>query len=43
MAIAVAPGPDKDREERPFTIAAAIALGVVIGLFVYAMLDAYLF
>ena len=42
MAIAVAPGHDKDREERPLTIAAAIALGVVIGLFVYAMLDAYL-
>jgi hypothetical protein len=40
VAIAVAPGPDK--EDRPFTIAAAIALGVVIGLFVYAMVDAYL-
>ncbi len=42
MAIAVTPGPDRDGEDRPFTIAAAIALGIVIGLFVYAMVDAYL-
>lgn len=42
MAIAVTPGPDRNREDRPFTIAAAIALGIVIGLFVYAMVDAYL-
>ena len=41
MAIAVQPGPDKNRDERPLTIAAAIALGIVIGLFVYAMVDAY--
>jgi hypothetical protein len=43
MAIAVAPGPDRDqRVERRLTIGAAIALGIVIGLFVYAMVDAYL-
>jgi hypothetical protein len=42
MAIAVAPGPDNDREDRPFTILAAITLGIVIGLFLYAMADAYL-
>lgn len=41
MAIAVTPGPDPEREDRPFTIAAAIALGIVIGLFLYAMVDAY--
>jgi hypothetical protein len=42
VAIAVTPGHDPDREDRPFTIAAAVALGIVIGLFLYAMADAYL-
>jgi hypothetical protein len=42
VAIAVTPG-RRDDGERPLSTLAAIALGIVIGLFVYAMLDAYLF
>lgn len=40
MAIAVTPGRRGDDEGKLSTIA-AIALGIVIGLFLYAILDAY--
>ncbi len=43
MAIAVTPDGRGDQDERRLSTLAAIAFGVVIGLFVYAMLDAYLF
>ncbi len=42
MAIAVTPD-GGDRDERRLSTLAAIAFGIVIGLFVYAMLDAYVF
>lgn len=42
MAIAVTPGPSRDDEGRLAT-GTAIALGIVIGLFIYGMLDAYVF
>jgi hypothetical protein len=41
VAIAVTPD-GGDRDERRLSGLAAVALGIVIGLFIYAMLDAYL-
>lgn len=40
VAIAVHPR-DPDDQDRPLTRVALVAFGIVVGLFVYTMLDAY--
>ena len=42
MAIAVLPEDPRDRGERQLERLALFAVGIVVGLFVYAMIDAYL-
>jgi hypothetical protein len=43
VAIAVLPEDPRDRGERQLERIAMFAVGIVVGLFVYAMLDAYIF
>lgn len=43
MAIAVQPDDPRDRFERRLTLLVGIVVGVVLTLFVFAMLDAYVF
>ena len=42
MAIAVTPGRnDDDRGEKGLTVFGALATGIILGVLIYAMLDAY--
>jgi undecaprenyl pyrophosphate phosphatase UppP len=43
VAIAVAPGPDREKRERVADVVVAIVLAILVGVFIYSLIDAYLF